>query len=211
MELPFRIKFSLSRKISGYEFPAISKWHNVVCNFKKNSVNQEKSMIKDYKFDKKRILLGVFISICMIMFSILFLLKPEVFIRNIFMQTELIQILGITGLAYFLAIFYSVIKLFPRKYAIQITDEFLLDNSKYESLGKIRWQNISKIERIKKKGIQIFVNESVFQNVKLNILEKFLLFMGNWNYKKSIIISSAFIDCNIEELYENIILAYKNQ
>jgi hypothetical protein len=25
-----RIKFSLSRKLSGYELPAISKWHNVV-------------------------------------------------------------------------------------------------------------------------------------------------------------------------------------
>ncbi|EIA07772.1 hypothetical protein HJ01_02931 [Flavobacterium frigoris PS1] len=29
MELPFRIKFSLSRKLSGYDFPATSNWHNV--------------------------------------------------------------------------------------------------------------------------------------------------------------------------------------
>jgi hypothetical protein len=29
VELPFRIKFSLSRKLCGYELPAISKWHNV--------------------------------------------------------------------------------------------------------------------------------------------------------------------------------------
>jgi hypothetical protein len=35
VELPFRIKFSLSRKLKGYEFPAISKWHNVVSNMKK--------------------------------------------------------------------------------------------------------------------------------------------------------------------------------
>jgi hypothetical protein len=32
VELPFRIKFSLSRKLKGYEFPAISKWHNVIAN-----------------------------------------------------------------------------------------------------------------------------------------------------------------------------------
>jgi hypothetical protein len=32
VELLFRIKFSLSRKMSGYEFPAISKWHNVGSN-----------------------------------------------------------------------------------------------------------------------------------------------------------------------------------
>lgn len=30
MELSFRITFSLSRKFSGYELPAISKWHNVI-------------------------------------------------------------------------------------------------------------------------------------------------------------------------------------
>jgi hypothetical protein len=29
VELSFRIKFSLSRKLKGYELPAISKWHNV--------------------------------------------------------------------------------------------------------------------------------------------------------------------------------------
>jgi hypothetical protein len=29
LELPFRIKFSLNRKLSGYEFQAIYKWHNV--------------------------------------------------------------------------------------------------------------------------------------------------------------------------------------
>ncbi|MCB5984962.1 hypothetical protein LIT13_15335, partial [Flavobacterium psychrophilum] len=28
MELSFRIKFSLNRKLSAYELPAISKWHN---------------------------------------------------------------------------------------------------------------------------------------------------------------------------------------
>jgi hypothetical protein len=35
VELTFRIKFSLSRKWSDYELPAISKWHNVSVYFKK--------------------------------------------------------------------------------------------------------------------------------------------------------------------------------
>jgi hypothetical protein len=34
--LPFRIKFSLSRKLSGYEFPAISKWQTVSRYLKKD-------------------------------------------------------------------------------------------------------------------------------------------------------------------------------
>tara|TARA_R110000868_G_scaffold37882_3_gene133384 strand:+ start:2442 stop:2633 length:192 start_codon:yes stop_codon:yes gene_type:complete len=33
VELPFRINISLIRKLSGYELPAISKWHNVVRQF----------------------------------------------------------------------------------------------------------------------------------------------------------------------------------
>ena len=91
-----------------------------------------------------------------------------------------------------------------------VNKAFIIDNSRYESLGKIEWQNISKIERIKKKSIEIFVNESVFKNRKLNLIKKFLMFMGNWNYKKSIIISSALLDCSIEELYENITKSYKS-
>jgi hypothetical protein len=36
VELSFRIKFSLNRKLSGYELPAISKWHNVGGNSTEN-------------------------------------------------------------------------------------------------------------------------------------------------------------------------------
>jgi hypothetical protein len=36
VELSFRIKFSFSRKLSGYELPAISKQRNVVRNLNKN-------------------------------------------------------------------------------------------------------------------------------------------------------------------------------
>jgi hypothetical protein len=36
VELSFRIKFSLSRKLSGYELPAISKWRNVIGYTTKN-------------------------------------------------------------------------------------------------------------------------------------------------------------------------------
>jgi hypothetical protein len=36
VELSSRIEFSLSRKLSGYELPAISKWHNVIANLVEN-------------------------------------------------------------------------------------------------------------------------------------------------------------------------------
>ncbi|RTZ02111.1 hypothetical protein EKM03_14555 [Flavobacterium sp. GSP6] len=36
MESSYRIKFSLSRKFSGYELPAISKWHNITGDLCRN-------------------------------------------------------------------------------------------------------------------------------------------------------------------------------
>jgi hypothetical protein len=40
VELPFRIKFSLSRKLNGYELPGISKWRNVMQHFKTTTVKR---------------------------------------------------------------------------------------------------------------------------------------------------------------------------
>ena len=184
-----------------------SKPQNVVCNFEKHG---NRIMNLEIKFRKERITLGIIISLLLLTFSVYFILKPEIFIRNVFMKILHIQILGIIGIVLFSALFFSILKLYSKKYALCITEEFIFDNSRYESLGKIEWQNISKIERIKKKSIEIFVNESVFQNKKLNLIKKFLMFMGNWNYKKSIIISSTFLDCSIEELYENITKTYQS-
>jgi len=164
----------------------------------------------EIKFRKERITFGIIFFLIMFTFSFFFIMKPEIFIRNVFMKEFHIQIIGIIGIVYFSVLFISFLKLYSTKYAISITEEFIIDNSRYESLGKIEWQNISKIERIKKKGIEIFVNDTVFQNRKLNLIQKFLMFMGNWNYKKSIIISSALLDCSIEELYENITKTYQS-
>ena len=166
-------------------------------------------MIKKIKFRKVRILLGAFISLLLFLSSFYFLLKPEFFIRNVFTKVIIIQILGVIGMIYFLALFYSILNLFSRKYAIIITDEFLIDNSKYESFGKVEWNTILRIEKFKKKSIQIFVDENVIKNQKMNILENFLVLMHNWNYKRSIIISNALLDCSIEQLYEEIILAHE--
>lgn len=169
-------------------------------------------MIKEYKFNKKRILLAIFVLLLMLLLSIYFLLEPEKFIKKTFSKKEQIQVLtiiGIIGFFLYSASIFSLLKILPRKYAIQITDEFLIDNSKYESFGKIEWKNISKTQRIKKYSIELLLNESIFNERKNNLLKKFLLFMGNWNYKKSIIISSSILDCNVEELYKEINLAHK--
>jgi hypothetical protein len=51
VELPFRIKFSLSRKLSGYDFPAISKQRDVSRHCKKREENSQNRKNMDYLFE----------------------------------------------------------------------------------------------------------------------------------------------------------------
>lgn len=137
-------------------------------------------------------------------FSINLVIKPELFIRNIFMKAEHIQIIGLVSILYYLIHLYSFFKILPRKYAILITDDFLIDNSKYESIGEIRWSSITKIQRFKKRNVEVFLKSDLFKTDKRNLLKKFLTASHNWNYKKSILISSALTESNIEDLYEEL-------
>ena len=166
-------------------------------------------MNKKIKFKKNRILLGILFFSLMLFASIWFLINPEIFLRNVFMKAEFIQTMGIIGIVYFPVILFSFFKIISRKYAIVITDDFIIDNSKYESLGKIKWKDISEIQRFKKKNIELILNKTIFKTKRRNLLKRFLTFMHNWNYKKSILISSALMDCSIEELFETISLVYE--
>lgn len=168
-------------------------------------------MTKEIKFRKEKILFGITFSLIMFLISLSFLIKPELFIRNQFRTVLYIQIFGVIGTVYFLTLLYSFIKLLNRKFAIRITENFLIDNSRYESLGKIEWNKISHIRRVSKNCIELFLDESIYQKSKKNLLGNFLRFMNNWNYNERVIISSALLqDCSIEELYQDINRAYEN-
>ena len=166
-------------------------------------------MNKGVKFKKNRILLGILFFSLMLYASICFLINPELFLRNVFSKVEHVQITGIIGIIFFLSLLFSHLKIIRRKYAIQITDDFLIDNSKYESFGKIKWSDITKIQRLKKRSIEIFVKKDLYKAKKRNLLKRFLEFMSNWNYEKSIIISSALTEENTENLFEEITNAYR--
>ena len=165
--------------------------------------------MKEIKFKKWKILSGVIFFVFMLTVSISFLLTPDRFIRNAFMTAEHIQTIGIMGLVYFSTLLFSLVKLLTRKYAILITDEFLVDNSRYESLGKIRWADISNIQRLQKRSIELNLNQGMLKTSNRNLLKRFLNFMHNWKYNKSIVISSALLECGINELYEVISEAHK--
>lgn len=163
----------------------------------------------DFKFSTKKIVIAFLVVLLMLFFAIVFVLKPAFFSQNVFIQIGVIQTLGVVGMVYFVALAYSFLKLSTRTYAITITDDALIDHSRYESFGKIEWKNISAIQRVKKESIELFVNETYFENRKMSLLKKGLVYMHNKNYKQSIVISSALLDCNVETLYAAISKTYK--
>ncbi|MVO07749.1 hypothetical protein GOQ30_01060 [Flavobacterium sp. TP390] len=161
-------------------------------------------------FDKKRIILGILLAIVFLRLSVWFILEPERFMRNFLSSETKNVIFGIVASVFFLAGLYSIVMLLPRKCAIIICEEYIIDRSRYEAIGKIRWDEISKIQRLKKKSIQFFFKEEKrIQSPNDNLLKKFLRWAHNWEYKKSIIISSVFLECDIDTLEMKIKKAYR--
>ena len=120
------------------------------------------------------------------------------------------QIIGILALPFFVALLFSFSRLLTRKYAIIISDDYLIDNSRYESFGIIYWEEISKLRRKGETNVVLVLREPSIKRKGLSFLKKYLLFMHNWNYKDGFLISSALLDCSIEELEKVISGAFRN-
>jgi hypothetical protein len=163
----------------------------------------------EIKFNKSRVLYGIILYSILIFFSILFIMEPKIFIRNVFMKDWHIILLGVISSTYFAAQLFSLFKILTKNYGIVISEDYFIDNSKYEAIGEIKWNEVSKIQRIKKTGIQIFLKNNLSERINNNLLKKFLLMMHNWDYKNSIIISSALLECDINYLEKKLLQVYK--
>lgn len=159
--------------------------------------------------NKSRVLYGITFCIIMLGISIWFISEPKIFVRNVFMSEWHIVLLGIISTIYFLILFYSFLRIISKPYGMIITEEYFIDNSKYEAIGKIKWNEVSKIQRVKKTSIQIFFKKNLSETININLLKKFLLMMHNWDYKNSIIISSALLECDINYLEKKLLQVYK--
>ncbi len=157
-------------------------------------------MVKIIKFKKSKVLLGIVFFAVYFAIALYFVLYPEGMMEHLHSNNkQLVQIPFFIASIFPLLILYSFLRILFRKKAIIITKDYLIDNSKYEALGKIKWDDITKIEKLKKRSIQIFLNRT---SIKTSPLKTFIRFLTNWKYKDSIIISDALIDCSRDELYK---------
>lgn len=165
-------------------------------------------MIKIIKFKKRKVLLGIVFFAIYFAIVIGFIFYPEGMMKHLHTKDKkLVQIPFLIVSIFPFTMLYSYLRILFRKKAIIITSEYLIDNSKYESFGKIEWKDISKIRRVKKNNIQIFLNPI---RLKTNPLKTFIRFIGpNSEFRKSILISDTLLDCSIKELYKTISKTYK--
>ena len=171
-------------------------------------------MNKKYYFNKKRILLAILFFLIENAVSVWFILEPEKFIGNVFMTNEHIQIIGFLAFTYSLIMILSLfILLFRKNEALIISNKYLIDNSKFESVGKIYFSDIQEVKKFGKYNIEIILKDSIFKIYKLNIFQKIAYLSNNWYFKrKSILITGQLmLDCNRDELKKNILKAMKRK
>jgi len=172
-------------------------------------------MEKRYEYNKFRIAISIFVFLMLFIMGLVFLWKLEVFKRDLLIK-DFFALFGIFFLSLMvLQIITFTILLFRKTFAVVITDEYLIDNTKYYSFGKIAWDKITSVNVIKhnngKESIELFLSTEFSEELKLDILKKVLLWFDNYGDKSKIVLRSTFLNINMEELKKNIISTFKKK
>jgi len=166
-------------------------------------------MIEKFKFNRNRVVFGIVFNLLMLIFSIWFVKNPDIFIRNQWMKAEHIKAFGAISTIYFILSLYSFILIYPKDIGIIIGKDYFIDHTRYKALGRVKWSEIDSIQKIKKSSLEIIFKESMFKNRNVNFFSRALFFIHNGNINQSIVISSALLNCSIEELYKSINLVFE--
>ena len=159
--------------------------------------------IKFY-FDRKRIVLAIIVLVAFAGISVWFIKEPEKFIRNVFMKKFHVQLLGYLSFTSTLIMTSAyLVLLFRRKTALIIADNYLIDNTKFDSVGRIDFDEIISVQKLNKYNVEIGLKESVLESKKMNVLQKIIYLLTNWYWQRySIRITCVHIrDCNRDKLY----------
>ncbi|QLB13064.1 hypothetical protein EV697_102251 [Bisgaardia hudsonensis] len=142
----------------------------------------------EIKFKKRKIILAILINCIFLLPCVLFVIYPEAFMDHFHASRNHIILFG----TFYVILLFSYIRILLRKVAVIVNDTYLIDNSRYEAIGKIDWNDILEIKKISKKSLRITFKKPIFETRNMFFIKKFLLFMLNWDYKHCIIISSFF-------------------
>lgn len=165
-----------------------------------------------YGYDKFRITASILGFLIFFVMGWVLLCKLEIFKKEVFIKYFFVLI-GVFFLSIMiLQIITFTILLFRKTPAIIITEEYLIDNSKYYSFGKIPWNKITSINVIKhsnnRETIELVLSSDFSNQIKLDILKKILLWLDNYGDKSKIVLRNTFIDSEMEEFKNKIIITF---
>ncbi|OFM84652.1 STM3941 family protein [Weeksella sp. HMSC059D05] len=163
-------------------------------------------MILTIKYSKSKIFGFILFFLVMNITCIGLIINPQLFVSKFISNQYFIFVFGILGFLYsFLMFISNVLLLFNRKKAIIVSELELEDNSTYESIGVIKWDDIDAIdtcELYSGKYLELTINnkEKYIKNNRINILKLILMYLNNWKPKDKIIINCRRLDCTFDEL-----------
>jgi hypothetical protein len=160
-----------------------------------------------------KFLLAILGSLGFTMAGISLIITPETFVSSIIKGTFFIQIVGIAAVLFFGFALILLIKAFftGGKFNLIITENGIIDNSTYSSVGMIKWEDIILIKSTKVKTTKFLLiyvkNSEKYINSKQRI--KKMMLKGNFNlFGTPITITSNSLNCNFSKLEEVITKSY---
>ncbi|CEJ71598.1 hypothetical protein BN1195_03947 [Chryseobacterium oranimense G311] len=168
----------------------------------------------EIKSSKVKILLLILGSLGFVVLGTFFTVSPERFVSTIFRNSFFIRIAGILAMLFFGFSFFLLLKSFLTKdFNLIINEVGIINNSSYVSVGLIKWEDITSIEKatvmstsfllINVKSPQKYINAC-------NGLGKKILKANFKTYGTPISISSSTLSYNFDEL-EKVITKFYNE
>jgi len=168
--------------------------------------------LKKFYFNRTRIIVIIGTLLAFAAGALWFIKEPELFIRNFLVKKEHIQLFGYVSFLSGLVMTYAYVRLlFRKKEALIIADDYLIDNSKFESVGKINYNEIKEIKKFRKYNVELVLKDEVLHLKKLNFLQKIVFWLNHWYSQRfSVFITCAHIrHCNRDQLYDILIASYQ--
>lgn len=158
---------------------------------------------------KKRLILSRLILLSL---AILLILYPQIFQRY-FLTKKVIILIGSVAVFWMLMDILGFIILFYKtNIGLVITKDQIIDNSKYQSFENIPWDEVKYIKIKKsyygKKYLEIGLSDKFSHTIKINLLQKILLWFSNYGDKSKVILSNSTLSCSEKELEESVFLMY---
>ena len=177
-------------------------------------------MKKICNYNRKKILLFILFLALFLFLSIKLLIDDDDFALNFLIKGRVVRFMGFIGaFTIGIAIIWPIVLLMRKNPALIITDDYLIENIRYKSLGKIYYSEISGIkifyryaidqglfsrvfiERKKIKYLKITLKNPI--ETRLNFIDKFYLkfFQMEDEFENNIYINSGLLkDCDLDEL-----------